>query len=118
MPGTEEALLELEGRFWEAAGDVAFYRDNFADDGVMAFHVGIMGKGEVLEAMGGAAEWESYTFEDPRFVQVTDDVAALTYTTSAVAPGSEEPYEAAITSVYVRREGRWLLVLHQQSPLQ
>jgi hypothetical protein len=85
---------------------------------VMAFHVGIMGKGDVLEAMGGAAEWESYTIEGRRFTRVGDDVAALTYTTSATAPGSEEPYEAAITSVYVRRDGRWLLILHQQTPLQ
>jgi hypothetical protein len=118
MRGTEEALLELERRFWEAAGDVAFYRDNFADDGVMAFHVGIMGKGDVLEAMGGAAEWESYTIEGHRFTRVSDDVAALTYTTSATAPGEDEPYVAAITSVYALRGGSWTLVLHQQTPLQ
>jgi hypothetical protein len=118
MPTVEETLLELEARYWRAAGDVAFYRDNFADDGVMAFSIGVLDKDEILEAMDGAGEWESFTIDDRRFVQVADDVASLTYTTTATTPGASEPYVAAITSVYARREGRWLLVLHQQSPLQ
>jgi hypothetical protein len=113
----EDTVLDLEGRFWMAAGDPDFYRENFADDGVMAFHIGVMGKEDVVDAMSGAEEWESYTIDDPRFVQVSDDVAALTYTTAAFSPGSDEPYEAAITSVYAYRDGRWLLVLHQQTPL-
>jgi hypothetical protein len=114
----EETLLDLEGRFWEAAGDVDFYREHFADDGVMAFHVGVMSKSDVLDAMDGADEWESYTIDDPRFVQISDTVASVTYTTAAYAPGSDEPYEAAITSVYAHRDGRWLLVLHHQTPLE
>jgi ketosteroid isomerase-like protein len=116
MATVAEQLLELERRFWGAAGDAAFYRMHFADDGLMAFHVGIMDKGEVLDAMRGTAEWESYTVDDLRFVQVSDDVAFLTYTTRAVAAGDPEPYVAAISSVYARRGGRWLLVLHQQTP--
>jgi hypothetical protein len=112
-----EEFIELEQRFWRAAGDPDFYRQRFADDGVMAFHIGLMGKPEVVEAMAGAAEWSTFTMDDLRFVEITDDVVSLTYTTVAVPADSHDEYRAAVTSVYVRRGGEWMLVIHQQSPL-
>ena len=117
MNPVREELIELETAFWRAAGDRDFYQERFADDGVMAFHVGIMSKNQVLEAMAGADEWESFTFDDVHFVPITDDVAALTYTTIAAPVGYPEVYRAAITSVYAKRNETWTLVLHQQTPL-
>ena len=64
-----------------------------------------------------ATEWESFTIEDPRYVEVGDDVAALVYATVARGPGADEEYRALITSVYVNRGGDWMLVLHQQTPV-
>jgi hypothetical protein len=29
----------------------------------------------------------------------------------------QEPYRALMSSVYARRDGRWRLVLHQQTPI-
>jgi len=112
-----DRLLELEAEFWEAAGDPDFYRANFADDGLMALPVGIMTKPEVVAAMDGATEWESFTIEDPRYVELGDEVAALVYATVALEPGADEEYRAVITSVYVNRGGVWMLVLHQQTPV-
>ncbi len=114
----EETLLDLERQFWQAAGDPDFYRGGFADDGVMAFHVGIMNKAEILRSMDGAGEWAEFSIDEPRFVQIAPDAASLTYTTRARPAGSDEHYAAAITSVYARRGEGWLLVLHQQTPLE
>ncbi|HSK06594.1 MAG TPA: nuclear transport factor 2 family protein [Acidimicrobiia bacterium] len=112
-----DRLLELEAEFWEAAGDPDFYRTNFADDGLMALPVGIMTKSEVVAAIDGAPARESFTIDDPRYVEVGDDVAALVYATVAREPGADEEYRALITSVYVNRGGDWRLVLHQQTPV-
>lgn len=112
-----DELIELERRFWESAGDPVFYQDRFADDGVMAFHVGVMTKADVVASMVGAPEWASYTIDDPVVIEISDDVASLTYTTMALSSDSDEEYRAALTSVYARREGEWMLVLHQQTPL-
>lgn len=112
-----DELIGLERRFWESAGDPVFYQDRFADDGVMAFHVGVMTKADVVASMVGAPEWDSYTIDDPVVVEISDDVASLTYTTFAVPHDSVEAYRAALTSVYARRDGEWLLVIHQQTPL-
>lgn len=113
----ESTILDLERRFWAAAGDPDFYREWLADDGVMAFHIGVLDKGAVVDAMSGVSEWASFTIDDPVLTRVSDDVVALTYTTEAFGDGDDEPYRAAITSVYVRRDGRWLLILHHQSPM-
>lgn len=114
---TRDELIELETAFWRAAGDPDFYRERFADDGVMAFHVGVMTKDQVVAAMVGADEWAAFTMDDLRFVEIADDVASLTYTTQAEPLGSPLLYRAAVTSVYARRDGNWTLVLHQQTPL-
>lgn len=110
--------MELERKFWEAAGDRRFYEQHFATKGVMAFPVGLMDKAQVVEAIDGAPPWESYTVDDLREVHLSDDVVALAYTTHAVSAGSPQPYRAAVISVYVRRGGAWELATHQQTPLQ
>jgi hypothetical protein len=35
-----------------------------------------------------------------------------------VAPGTDEPYRALVSSVYVRTEGEWRLCWHQQTPVE
>jgi Domain of unknown function (DUF4440) len=113
----QDQLVSLEERFWEAAGDPDFYREHFADDGLMALPVGLMTKPQVVQAMESASEWSDYTIDDLRWVDVGDDVAALVYTTTAKRDDSDGTYRAAVTSVYVNRGGEWQLVLHQQTPL-
>jgi hypothetical protein len=114
---SENRLLELESAFWESAGDSRFYRENFADDGVMALPDGLMTKAQVVSAMEEATPWSSFTIDDLRFVDVGDDVTALVYTADAARDGGDGGYRAAISSVYVNRGGNWRLVLHQQTPL-
>lgn len=112
-----DELIGLERLFWESAGNPDFYQDRFADEGVMAFHVGVMTKPDVVASMAGAPEWASYTIDDPLVIEISDDVASLTYTTVAFSHDSAEAYRAALTSVYARRDGEWVLVLHHQTPL-
>jgi hypothetical protein len=107
-------ILELEARFWEAAGDPDFYRANLADHAVMVFPVGVLTKDDVVAAVTAAAPWIEYTIEHPLLVPLAEDVCSLTYTTVA---RRDTEYRAAVTSVYLRVDGRWLLALHQQTPL-
>jgi Domain of unknown function (DUF4440) len=113
----QDRLLELESAFWESAGDPGFYREYFADDGIMALSVGLMSKPQVVSAMKEASPWSTFTIDDLRFVEVGDDVTGLIYTTDATRDGPDGRYRAAVTSVYVNRGGDWRLILHQQTPL-
>jgi hypothetical protein len=114
---TEATLLELERSFWEAAGDRDAYARALATDALHVFPgVGVIDADAILQGAANAAPWESFTIEAPRVVQLGRDVAALIYTTEA-RRGSEPLYCAAITSIYRRERNRWLLAVHQQTPL-
>ena len=111
-----EELLKLDYGFWNATQDPDFYRDHMADDGLAVFSMGVMAKDAAIASTSGdqVTAWTDIRIEDPRLLQLTDDVAALVYKGSAKRDG--EPYSAHSTSVYVRRDGDWKLAIHQQSP--
>ena len=66
--------------------------------------------------MQQAQPWSQATLDDLQFVRIADDVAALSYRATARRSGDQADYTAVVSSVYVRRDGEWLLVLQQQTP--
>jgi hypothetical protein len=111
-----EELLELEERFW--LGDAGFYERSLDGDAVMVFAdpVGVMKKDAIVESIRSAARWQSVQMADLSWLQLSPDVALLTYRATAAREADAEPYRARTTSVYVRRDERWLLSFHQQMP--
>jgi uncharacterized protein (TIGR02246 family) len=111
-------LEELERRGWVAlsgADGAAFYADLMAGDGVMVFPGMVLDKAEALRAIEGAPPWATFELRDVRVVEATSDAAVVTYRATAQRAG-EKAYEALMSSVYARRDGRWQLLLHQQTP--
>lgn len=108
----------LERSGWEAlAGPdgAAFYEEIMADEGLMVFPGLVLDKPETIRTIAAAGPWSSFELSDIRVVESTPDSAFITYRAAAVRP-SEDPYLAMMTTVYARRDGRWRLGLHQQSP--
>lgn len=113
----EQTVLDLERRFWtEGGGDPVFWSRHFADDGLVALPMAIMDKAETVAAMEQARPWAGVTFDDTRFVHIADTAIAVAYRATARREGDPADYTAIISSVYARRDGRWLLVFHQQTP--
>ena len=110
-------LLALEHGFWEAATDTDFHREHVADEAVMVFPygVGAMDKEMVVYTINAnTAVWLSHEFEDVQVVPIGDEAAVITY--KAIGErADDEPFKAFISSTYVRRDGRWLLLFHQQT---
>jgi hypothetical protein len=48
-------------------------------------------------------------------IEATPDSAIVTYQATAQRTGEPE-YRALMSSAYARRQGRWQLILHQQTP--
>jgi hypothetical protein len=114
----DRELLDLEEAGWQALSSdrgASFYRDNMADDGLMVFPGTLMNKAEALAAITSAKPWAAHQLSDITVVELGADAALIAYRATARREGAEE-YRAMMTSVYVRRAGRWLLALHQQSP--
>jgi hypothetical protein len=114
-----DELIELERAGWESlcagTGD-DFYGRTMTDDAVMVLANGaVMGRDEVVAALGGSPPWASYEMADVRVVPVGDDAAALVYVGTGHRDGAE-PFVGVMSSVYVRRDGEWKLALYQQTP--
>jgi hypothetical protein len=110
----ESALWERERRFW--TGGEEYYRRNLASEVLMVFPDLVLDRDGTIEAIAAAPRWMSVTFEQQRFVPLSDDAAAIHYRALARREDEPLPYQALATSVYVRRDGEWLLAIHQQTP--
>lgn len=113
-------ILELERRGWQVLSTgneeaKQFYAQLLREDAVMLFPGGmrIDGKQEILKSLE-AQPWESFELEETELLDITAEVATLVYRVAARREGSPL-YEALVSSTYVRENGAWKLVLHQQS---
>jgi hypothetical protein len=111
-----DELVRLEHRFWDAAGDPAFYRRHVADEARFVFTFGVMDKAATVASMEEADPWSEVEITETSSTPIADEVAVLTYRASAARDGGGL-YEAVVASVYVRRGDDWLLALHQQTPV-
>ncbi|HZQ34578.1 MAG TPA: nuclear transport factor 2 family protein [Dehalococcoidia bacterium] len=112
-------LLGLEERGWQALSSDAgraYYAGNLADDAVLIVPGTVLDKQTWLDALQSPRPWVEHRIEDARLVTLTPDCATLVYRATARRAG-EAAYPALISSTYVRRGGRWLLAVHQQTPL-
>ena len=107
----------LERRGWDAlcgAGGAAFYDEVMADEAVMVFPGLTLTRAATIAAIATEEPWSRYALDDVRIVG-DDQTAAITYHVVAQRP-NEDAYHARMSSVYVRRDGQWRLLVHQQSP--
>ena len=114
-----ESLLALERRGWDSrcAGTAsAFYGALMTEDATMVLATGqVLTRDEVVATLADAPPWASYSLTDVRLVMAGAG-AVLVYAGSARREGAE-PFEAAMTSVYVVTDDGWRLALHTQTPV-
>jgi ketosteroid isomerase-like protein len=114
-----DELVALETAGWDAlctTDGAEFYDGLMTDDGVMLFPMGVFDRAESLQAIAAASPWSSFQLESVQVIHPAPDVGILIYRAVA-SRGASDPYEAWMSSTYVRDEtGKWRLALHQQSP--
>ena len=117
MQPPRNEIEELERRGWAALSGpdgAAFYQDAMAEDGLMVFPGVVMDKATAIATIREVQPWSKFELSDVR--TATDENAALVTYRATAQRGDQPEYVAVMSSVYVRRAGRWLLLLHQQSP--
>jgi len=114
-------LIELEEQGWQALsseGEASkkFYSSVLCDDAIMLFPGGILmnGKEEILASLA-AQPWRSFQIEELQVIFLSENAGVLIYRVTAQREGSA-PYVALISSTYIRSDGTWKLILHQQTP--
>lgn len=107
----------LEHRGWEALSGpdgASFYDKLMTDDALMVFPGVTLDKPGTLRAIAGAKPWARHRLDDLH-VAAAGDTAVVAYHATSQREGEDE-YRARMSSVYARIDGRWRLLLHQQSP--
>ncbi len=110
----EDELWSLEERFWTEGADSA--RHMTAKDAAFVFPypTGIIQGDSLWRESVVAQRWRSVLMTE-RYFKREKDVAVLAYRVSAER--EDLPiYEALCTSSYLKDDGRWLRIVHQQAP--
>ena len=119
----EKDLLKLEKRYWQALKDrdVDTAIDLTDEDCILAGPQGVarIDKAQFASMMNDA-EWQLLDFEignDVQIRQLNDDVAVLAYTVheNLTVDGRALTLDAAESSTWVRRDGRWVCAMHSEA---
>ncbi|HEX4404778.1 MAG TPA: nuclear transport factor 2 family protein [Polyangia bacterium] len=118
----EQELIDLERQYWQAMkdGDAEVCGRLCDDPSVVAGASGVsqIDRATMVKMMGSGA-WKLNAFElaKPIVRMLTDDVAVVAYKVheDLTAEGKPVKLDAADTSIWVRRAGRWLCAVHTES---
>jgi hypothetical protein len=120
---TEQELLDLEKQYWQAIKDKDIEAAMRLTDET-CFVAGAQGAGRIdkktMAAMMAAAPFTVHNFEfrgEPLVRFVREDVAIVAYRIreELTVEGKPVTLDAADASTWVKRDGRWLCVLHTES---
>jgi uncharacterized protein (TIGR02246 family) len=120
--GIEQELMALEHQFWQAIKDNdAESAMRLSDDPCIL--TGAQGVGSLPRAafigMMQNAPYTLHAFElkDPQVRMISDDVAIVAYRVheELTVDGKRVEIDAADSSTWVRRDGRWLCALHTEA---
>jgi hypothetical protein len=116
----KDTLVALEKQSWQAwqRRDSAFFQNFLSNDHVEVGFGGITGKRGVVAGVGSpACVVQNFSVDSFSLTQVAPTVALLTYRAaqSTLCGGHPVPSPVWATSVYVRRDNRWLNALYQQT---
>ena len=122
MQSVENELMSLEKRYWQAVKDkdVATALSLTADPCMVAGATGVsrVPKQNLAGIMESAKyKLEEFELKDVQTLMVEDDVAILGYKVreKLIVDGKPVTLEAADTSAWVRRDGKWLCTLHTEA---
>ena len=116
----KETLVNLEKQSWEAwkNHDGKFFQNFLSDDHVEVGFGGPTSKADVVSGVAGPiCQVKSYAVDKFELKMLDTNTALLTYHESqdTTCNGQPVPSPAWVSSLYMKRGGRWLNVLYQQT---
>ena len=110
----QDELITVERGFWTEGAD--YYKKNLDDirDGLRRDGRCVQERRDCRDNPG-ANRWRDLSIEPKGFLEPAPGFAILTYQVQAKRK-TGEPYGGVVTSGYVKRNGEWKMVFHQQTP--
>ncbi len=111
----EATLWDLEEHFWTGGLDSARATTAKGAVTIFPYPAGILQGDAIWDRLKTGSPWRSVSMTDRNFTR-QGDVVVLAYRASAEKPDAAI-YEALCASTYLRDEGKWLRMSHQQTPV-
>jgi len=114
-------LVALEKRAFEAwkNKDRKFFEDHMSEAGQYLDLNGPGGKAQYVKAIiDNNCTVSRYSLDNSKVTMLSEDVALLTYRYAhdVVCAGTPEASPLWASTVYVKRDGKWLIAFHQEIP--
>lgn len=119
--GTLEAtLMAKEKELWEGwkNKNTAPFEKLIATDGLLVAEQGVETKAQLVKDIAeNPCENKSYSFDEIKLTMINKDAALVTYKAAQdyTCMGHAGPTPVFASSVYVKRKGQWLNILHQET---
>jgi hypothetical protein len=115
-----DQLLDIERQLWR--NDATLYQFHLIEEALLVFpETGVITRSDAVEAIkrenSEGRRWAEVQMDTVHSLQVTEDVALLSYRVAARWEHEESANTALASSLYVMRDGAWKLAFHQQSPI-
>ncbi|MGA9998460.1 MAG: nuclear transport factor 2 family protein [Pyrinomonadaceae bacterium] len=117
----EQTLIAEERALWEAwkNKDAKPYEQWLAEDSVYVHSTGVDGKASEIKGIADpTCEVKSYALDNFKVTMLDKDAALLTFhaTQDFACGGKAGPTAVQASSIYVKRNGKWLNWFHQETP--
>lgn len=116
----QNEIYNLEHDFGQALvrKDKNFLADHLADDLIEVGWNGLVFTKDKLLGLIGYVDVSQYDISNVKFRSLDRDAVLLTYdlNVNASAAGKSAPSHEYASSVWVKRDGKWVMELHQSTP--
>ncbi len=119
----KSTVTTIEKNLWEAwkNNETGPFREHLADNSVSINPQGVSaGKEEAIKSMTATpCEVRGFSFSDWQVHELSGDTVIVTYKAKqdATCGGTKIPADVVASSVYVKKDGKWLAASHQETPL-
>jgi hypothetical protein len=118
---TKTALIDLEKQSWQAwkDHDATFFQNFLANDHWEILSNGPVNKEAVVRTVGSnGCTVQDYSVDQFTVSPISEDVAIVTYhaAQTTTCNGTVVPSPVWATSLYAKRDNRWVNVLYEQTP--
>ena len=119
----EDQLISMEKQAWEAWKNKngGFFQTFLADDALLVSPTGVEGKAASVKSISSMpCEVKGYSLDNFKLTMIDKDTALLTYSAKQdySCNGKAGPPQVWASSVFVKRNGKWLGVFHQETPAE
>lgn len=116
MRSATDEVLDLERKFWTEAHEPDVFEEQLADDAITLIEpMGVIQKRQAV-SMIADQPWQDVEMTDVTVREVTPDLVILAYHGRGRQAGADRAHLSSVASTYLRRDGRWQLVLTAHQP--